>query len=62
MIYSIALTLALASVAAAVGTIKFPLKKLDDHEFVSGILSRAAKGHKLSANVASDGSIVINGN
>ena len=37
------------------------LKKIDDHEFVRDILARAAKGKKLSADVKSDGSIVING-
>jgi hypothetical protein len=47
--------------SSANAAIKFVLNKRDDHEFVRDILARAAKGHKLSASVGSDGSIVING-
>lgn len=51
--------LSFLSFAAAAGMITFPLKKRSDREFVAGILSRATKGKKLTAQV-SQGSIVIN--
>jgi hypothetical protein len=40
--------------------LKFPVKKIDDHEFVSNILSRIAKGKQPSYYRTEEGAIVIN--
>lgn len=60
MIYYVkALFFALFLVSAS-AVMRFPLEKIDDREFVAGILARAAKGMKPSYRLAKDGSIVIN--
>jgi len=51
--------IAFLTFAAAVGLVRFPLRKRSDREFVAGVLSRAAKGQRLSYK-SSPGSIVIN--
>eukprot|EP01038_Epipyxis_sp_PR26KG_P005461 gene5461-7561_t len=60
MIYSIKAFLAFLIVVSAVAVHKFPLSKLDDHEFVSRIVARAEKGLQMSYTLKQDGSIVIN--
>lgn len=47
-------------VAFAAAYTTFPLRKIDNREFVAGILQRASKGHGMSFKTTSTGSIVIN--
>ncbi len=59
MIHSI-FTLSLLFAAANANTISFPLQKVDNVDFVKGVLARAVKGKKASYKLSSTGSIVIN--
>jgi hypothetical protein len=47
-------------IATVSAILKFPVKKIDDHEFVSNILSRIAKGKQPSYYRTEEGAIVIN--
>mmetsp|Transcript_14062 Transcript_14062/g.23380 ORF Transcript_14062/g.23380 Transcript_14062/m.23380 type:complete len:383 (+) Transcript_14062:19-1167(+) len=60
MIYALKALFVVAFMASASAVLKFPIKKIEDREFVAGILARAAKGMKPSYKVMDDGSIVIN--
>jgi hypothetical protein len=60
MIYAAKFFLALIALVSVAAVYKFPLKKVDNREFVAGILARAAKGMKPSFRLTADGSIVIN--
>mmetsp|Transcript_2484 Transcript_2484/g.5025 ORF Transcript_2484/g.5025 Transcript_2484/m.5025 type:complete len:381 (+) Transcript_2484:23-1165(+) len=60
MIYAAKALLALLIVVSVSALHKFPLKKIDNKEFVAGIVARANKGLKSSYQVKDDGSIVIN--
>jgi hypothetical protein len=46
MIYAAKFFLALIALVSVAAVYKFPLKKVDNREFVAGILARAAKGMK----------------
>lgn len=46
MIYSVKVFLLLIAVVAVSAVMKFPLQKVDNRQFVAGILARAAKGMK----------------
>jgi len=46
MIYSVKVFLLLIAVVAVSAVMKFPLQKVDDRQFVAGILARVAKGIK----------------
>jgi len=60
MIYAAKFFLALLSLVAVAAVYKFPLKKVENREFVAQIIARAAKGMKPSFRLKDDGSIVIN--
>mmetsp|Transcript_6814 Transcript_6814/g.13773 ORF Transcript_6814/g.13773 Transcript_6814/m.13773 type:complete len:381 (-) Transcript_6814:334-1476(-) len=60
MIYAAKFFLALIALVSVSAVYKFPLKKVNNREFVAGILARAAKGMKPSFRMTDDGSIVIN--
>ena len=46
MIYAAKFFLALIALVSVSAVYKFPLKKVNNREFVAGILARAAKGMK----------------
>lgn len=60
MIYGIKAFFALIAIVMVSAIVKFPMEKIDNRQFVAGILARAAKGIKNEYKVKKDGSIVIN--
>ncbi len=59
MIHTI-LTFALLFALSTAEIIRYPLQKVDNVDFIKGILARAAKGRTPSYKLGATGSIVIN--